>query len=331
MDGAGRRPRVTDLKENTVLAAKITIVGAGNVGATTAHWAAAMELGDVVLIDIIEGMPQGKALDLAESAPIAGFDGSLTGTNDYADTAGSDVVVVTAGLPRKPGMSRDDLLQTNAKIVGTVVSNIVAHSPDCHLVIVSNPLDAMVHVAKQVSGFPKQRVMGMAGVLDSARFRYFIARELNVSVEDVHGFVLGGHGDTMVPVPRYATVTGIPITQLMPAETIERLVQRTRDGGAEIVNFLKQGSAFYAPGASITQMVEAIVRDKKRLLPVAAYLEGEYGLSGVYIGVPILLGAGGVEKIIEVELTDDEQAALRRSAAAVEELVEALPALEVTA
>ena len=308
------------------MAAKITIVGAGNVGATTAHWAAAMELGDVVLIDIIDGMPQGKALDLAESAPIAGFDGQLTGTNDYADTADSDVVVVTAGLPRKPGMSRDDLLQTNAKIVGTVVSNIVTHSPDCHLIIVSNPLDAMVHVAKQVSGFPKQRVMGMAGVLDSARFRYFIARELDVSVEDVHGFVLGGHGDTMVPVPRYATVTGIPITQLMTAETIDRLVQRTRDGGAEIVNFLKQGSAFYAPGASITQMIEAIVKDKKRLLPAAAYLEGEYGLSGVYIGVPILLGAAGVEKIIEVELTDDEKAALRRSAAAVEELVQALPA-----
>ena len=313
------------------MAAKITIVGAGNVGATTAHWAAAMELGDVVLIDIIDGMPQGKALDLAESAPIAGFDGQLTGTNDYADTADSDVVVVTAGLPRKPGMSRDDLLQTNAKIVGTVVSNIVTHSPDCHLIIVSNPLDAMVHVAKQVSGFPKHRVMGMAGVLDSARFRYFIARELDVSVEDVHGFVLGGHGDTMVPVPRYATVTGIPITQLMSAETIDRLVQRTRDGGAEIVNFLKQGSAFYAPGASITQMIEAIVRDKKRLLPAAAYLEGEYGLSGVYIGVPILLGAGGVERIIEVELTDDERAALRRSAAAVEELVEALPAPEVPA
>ena len=331
MVNAEHQPLITNLKENTGLAAKITIVGAGNVGATTAHWAAAMELGDVVLIDIIEGMPQGKALDLAESAPIAGFDGSLTGTNDYADTAGSDVVVVTAGLPRKPGMSRDDLLQTNAKIVGTVVSNIVKHSPNCHLIIVSNPLDAMVHVAKQVSGFPKQRVMGMAGVLDSARFRYFISRELNVSVEDVHGFVLGGHGDTMVPVPRYATVTGIPITQLMSAETIDRLVQRTRDGGAEIVNFLKQGSAFYAPGASITQMIEAIVKDKKRLLPAAAYLEGEYGISGVYIGVPILLGAGGVEKIIEVELTDDEKAALRRSAAAVEELVEALPAPEVPA
>jgi malate dehydrogenase len=309
------------------LAAKITIVGAGNVGATTAHWAAALELGDVVLIDIIEGMPQGKALDLAESAPIAGFDGSLSGTNDYADTANSDVVVVTAGLPRKPGMSRDDLLQTNAKIVGTVVSNIIRHSPDCHLIIVSNPLDAMVHVARQVSGFPKQRVMGMAGVLDSARFRYFIARELDVSVEDVHGFVLGGHGDTMVPVPRYATVTGIPITQLLPVETIDRLVQRTRDGGAEIVNFLKQGSAFYAPGASITQMIEAIVKDKKRLLPAAAYLEGEYGLRGVYLGVPILLGAAGVEKVIEVELTEDEKAALHRSAAAVEELVRSLPAM----
>lgn len=309
------------------MAAKITIVGAGSVGATTAHWAAALELGDVVLIDIIEGMPQGKALDLAESAPIAGFDGSLSGTNDYADTANSDVVVVTAGLPRKPGMSRDDLLQTNAKIVGTVVSNIIRHSPDCHLIIVSNPLDAMVHVARQVSGFPKQRVMGMAGVLDSARFRYFIARELDVSVEDVHGFVLGGHGDTMVPVPRYATVTGIPITQLLPVETIDRLVQRTRDGGAEIVNFLKQGSAFYAPGASITQMIEAIVKDKKRLLPAAAYLEGEYGLRGVYLGVPILLGAAGVEKVIEVELTEDEKAALHRSAAAVEELVRSLPAM----
>lgn len=307
------------------MAAKITIVGAGNVGATTAHWAAAKELGDIVLIDIVDGMPQGKALDLAESAPIEGFDGHLVGTNDYADTANSDVVVITAGIPRKPGMSRDDLLQTNAKIVGTVVSNVVRHSPNAYLIIVSNPLDAMVHVAKQVSGWPKQRVMGMAGVLDSARFRYFIAQELGVSVEDVHGFVLGGHGDTMVPAPRYATVTGIPITQLLPAATIDRLVQRTRDGGAEIVNFLKQGSAFYAPGASIVQMVEAIVRDKKRLLPAAAYLEGEYGINGVYIGVPVILGAGGIEKIIEVELTPDEQAALRRSAAAVEELVAALP------
>lgn len=308
------------------MAAKITIVGAGNVGATTAHWAAAKELGDIVLIDIVDGMPQGKALDLAESSPIEGFDGRLIGTNDYADTANSDVVVITAGIPRKPGMSRDDLLQTNAKIVGTVVTNVVRHSPNAYLIIVSNPLDAMVHVAKQVSGWPKHRVMGMAGVLDSARFRYFIAQELGVSVEDVHGFVLGGHGDTMVPAPRYATVTGIPITQLLPTATIERLVQRTRDGGAEIVNFLKQGSAFYAPGASIVQMVEAIVRDKKRLLPAAAYLEGEYGIHGVYIGVPVILGAGGIEKIIEVELTPDEQAALRRSAAAVEELVAALPA-----
>ena len=255
-------------------------------------------------------MPQGKALDLAESAPLEGFDCRLMGTNDYADTAHSDVVVVTAGVPRKPGMSRDDLLHTNAKIVSTVVSNLVRYSPNAYMIVVSNPLDAMVYVAKQVSGWPKHRVMGMAGVLDSARFRYFIAQELGVSVEDVHGFVLGGHGDTMVPVPRYATVTGIPITQLLSEAQIARLVQRTRDGGAEIVNFLKQGSAFYAPGASIVQMVEAIVKDKKRLLPAAAYLEGEYGLRDVYVGVPVLLGAGGVEKIIEVELTPEEQAAL---------------------
>ncbi|MDH3602795.1 MAG: malate dehydrogenase [Candidatus Tectomicrobia bacterium] len=307
------------------MAAKITIVGAGNVGATTAHWAVAKELGDVVLIDIVEGMPQGKALDLAESSPIEGFDSALIGTNDYADTANSNIVVVTAGIARRPGMSRDDLLNTNAKIVGDVVSKVVEHSPDAFLIVVSNPLDAMVYVAKQVSGWPKHRVMGMAGVLDSARFRYFISQELGVSVEDVHGFVLGGHGDTMVPVPQYATVTGIPITQLLTAEQIDRLVQRTRDGGAEIVNYLKQGSAFYAPGASIVQMVEAIVKNKRRILPAAAYLEGEYGLHGVYMGVPILLGAGGVEKIIEVELTEAEQAELNQSAEAVRELMEALP------
>ncbi len=311
------------------MAAKITIVGAGNVGATTAHWAVAKELGDVVLIDIIEGLPQGKALDLAESAPLEGFDCRLVGTNDYADTANSDVVVVTAGIARRPGMSRDDLLQTNAKIVSTVVSQVVRYSPNAYMIVVSNPLDAMVHVAKQVCGWPKQRVMGMAGVLDSARFRYFIAQELGVSVEDVHGFVLGGHGDTMVPVPRYATVNGISITQLLSAEQIARLVQRTRDGGAEIVNYLKQGSAFYAPGAAIVQMVEAIVKDKKRVLPATAYLEGEYGLHDIYVGVPILLGAAGVEKVIEVELTTEEQAALKRSAEAVEELVRALPALDV--
>jgi malate dehydrogenase len=310
------------------LAAKITIVGAGNVGATAAHWAVIKELGDVVLLDIIDGLPQGKALDLAESAPLAGFDGGLVGTNDYKDTADSDVVVVTAGIARKPGMSRDDLLQTNAKIVGDVVSRLVQYSPQAYMIVVSNPLDAMVYVAKQVSGWPRHRVMGMAGVLDAARFRYFIAQELGVSVEDVHGFVLGGHGDTMVPVPRYATVTGIPITQLLSMDQIARLVQRTRDGGAEIVNYLKQGSAFYAPGASIVQMVEAIVRDKKRILPAAAYLEGEYGIHDVYVGVPILLGAGGVEKIIEVELTPEEQAALQHSAAAVKELMQALPALD---
>ncbi len=314
-------------KEYQRLAAKITIVGAGNVGATTAHWAAAKELGDVVLIDIVEGLPQGKALDLAESSPIEGFDCSVIGTNDYADTANSDVVVVTAGVPRRPGMSRDDLLSTNAKIVGTVVSNLVKYSPNAYMIVVSNPLDAMVYVAKQVSGWPKHRVFGMAGVLDSARFRYFVAQELGVSVEDVHGFVMGGHGDTMVPVPRYATVTGIPITQLLSEAQIARLVQRTRDGGAEIVNLLKQGSAFYAPGASIVQMVEAIVKNKKRILPAAAYLEGEYGIRGVYVGVPVLLGAGGIEKIIEVELTPDEQAALHQSAAAVEELIQALPPL----
>jgi malate dehydrogenase len=311
------------------LAAKITIVGAGNVGATAAHWAVAQELGDVVLVDIIDGLPQGKALDLAESAPLAGFDCRLVGTNTYADTAGSDIVVVTAGVARKPGMSRDDLLHTNAKIVADVVSNIVRYSPDAYMIVVSNPLDAMVYVAKQVSGWPKHRVMGMAGVLDSARFRYFIAQELGVSVEDVHGFVLGGHGDTMVPVPRYATVTGIPITQLLTSEQIARLVQRARDGGAEIVNYLKQGSAFYAPGASIVQMVEAIVKDKKRILPAAAYLEGEYSIHDTYVGVPVLLGAGGIEKVIEVELTPAELAALQQSAAAVQELVQALPPLHV--
>jgi malate dehydrogenase len=250
------------------------------------------------------------------------------GTNDYADTAGSDIVVVTAGIARRPGMSRDDLLNTNAKIVGEVVSNVVAHSPDAFMIVVSNPLDAMVYVAKEVSGWPKHRVMGMAGVLDSARFRYFIAQELGVSVKDVHGFVLGGHGDTMVPVPKYATVTGIPITQLLSKEQIDRLVQRTRDGGAEIVNFLKQGSAFYAPGASIVQMVEAIVKNKKRILPAAAYLEGEYGIDGLYMGVPILLGAGGVEKVIEVELTAEEKANLEQSAQAVRELMEVLPSAD---
>jgi malate dehydrogenase len=311
------------------LAAKITIVGAGNVGATAAHWAVAQELGDVVLVDIVPGLPQGKALDLAESAPLAGFDCRLVGTNTYADTAESDIVVVTAGVARKPGMSRDDLLHTNAKIVADVVSNVVHYSPDAYMIVVSNPLDAMVYVAKQVSGWPKHRVMGMAGVLDSARFRYFIAQELGVSVEDVHGFVLGGHGDTMVPVPRYATVTGIPITQLLTSEQIARLVQRARDGGAEIVNYLKQGSAFYAPGASIVQMVEAIVRDKKRILPAAAYLEGEYGIHDTYVGVPVLLGAGGIEKVIEVELSPAELAALQQSAAAVQELVQALPPLDL--
>ena len=307
---------------------KVTVVGAGNVGANCAVRIADKELADVVLVDVVEGVPQGKGLDILEAGPVEGYDVLVTGANGYESTANSDIVVITAGFPRKPGMSRDDLLHTNAKIVSTVVSNLVKYSPNAYMIVVSNPLDAMVYVAKQVSGWPKHRVMGMAGVLDSARFRYFIAQELGVSVEDVHGFVLGGHGDTMVPVPRYATVTGIPITQLLTEAQIARLVQRTRDGGAEIVNFLKQGSAFYAPGASIVQMVEAIVKNKRRLLPAAAYLEGEYGLRDVYVGVPVLLGAGGVEKIIEVELTPDEHAALKRSAAAVEELVQALPPLE---
>jgi malate dehydrogenase len=309
-------------------ARKITVVGAGHVGASCAQRLAEKELAEeVVLIDIIDGIPQGKALDQWESAPIEGFDTRVVGANDYESSAGSDMFIVTAGIARKPGMSRDDLLNTNARIVGSVSSEIARVAPDSIIMMISNPLDVMAYVALRTTGFPRERVIGMAGVLDTARYRSFVAMELDVSVADIQALVLGGHGDTMVPVPRYATVTGIPITQLMSAETIDRLVQRTRDGGAEIVNFLKQGSAFYAPGASITQMVEAIVKDKKRLLPAAAYLEGEYGLSGVYIGVPILLGAGGVEKIIEVELTDDEKAALRRSAAAVEELLQALPAV----
>ena len=306
------------------MAAKITIVGAGNVGATTAHWAATKELGDVVLIDIIDGMPQGKALDLAESAPLEGFDCSLVGTNDYADTADSDVVVVTAGVSRKPGMSRDDLLHTNAKIVSTVVSNLVRYSPNAYMIVVSNPLDAMVYVAKQVSGWPKHRVMGMAGVLDAARFRYFIAQELGVSVEDVHGFVLGGHGDTMVPLISYTTVSGIPITQLLARDKLDAIVTRARNGGAEIVNYLKTGSAYYAPSSAAVQMAEAIVLDKKRILPCAAWLTGEFGLTDVFCGVPCKLGRNGLEQIVEVQLSADEKAALYQSAEAVRDTMKAL-------
>ena len=300
---------------------KVTIVGSGNVGATAAHWIAAKELADVVLIDIIEGVPQGKGLDLLEAMPIEKRDSSITGTNDYKDTANSDIVVVTAGIPRKPGMSRDDLLNTNLGIMKAVIGEAVKYSPNCILIIVSNPLDAMAQAAYKMSGFPRERVIGMAGVLDSARFRAFIAAELKVSVENVTAFVLGGHGDTMVPLPRYSTVAGIPITEWMDKATVDRLVQRTRDGGAEIVKYLKTGSAYYAPSAAVAEMVEAIVKDKKKILPCAAYLQGEYGINGLYVGVPVKLGAKGIEQIIEIKLTAEEKAGLEKSAAAVKELV----------
>lgn len=299
---------------------KVSIVGAGNVGATAAHWIASKELADVVLIDIIDGVPQGKGLDLLEAMPIEKRDSHVIGTNDYADTANSDIVVITAGLPRKPGMSRDDLLATNYKIMSDVVGNVVAKSPNCILIIVSNPLDAMAQAAFRQSKFPRERVIGMAGVLDSARFRAFIAEELKVSVENVTAFVLGGHGDTMVPLPRYSTVAGIPITELMSAERIEELVQRTRNGGAEIVKYLKTGSAYYAPSAAVTEMAEAILKDKKKILPCAVYLEGEYGIKGYYVGVPCKLGSKGLEQIVEIKLTAEEDAALKKSAAAVQEL-----------
>jgi malate dehydrogenase len=300
---------------------KVTIVGSGNVGATAAHWIASKELGDVVLIDIIEGVPQGKGLDLLEAMPIEKKDSLVVGTQDYAQTANSDIVVITAGIPRKPGMSRDDLLNTNHKIMKDVVGQVVQYSPNCILIIVSNPLDAMAQAAYKLSGFSRNRVIGMAGVLDSARFRAFIAMELRVSVENVTAFVLGGHGDTMVPLPRYSTVAGIPITELMDSQTVERLVQRTRDGGAEIVKYLKTGSAYYAPSAAVTEMVEAILKDKKKILPCAAYLEGEYGLQGLFVGVPCKLGTRGIEQVIEIKLTPEEKSALERSAGAVKELV----------
>ena len=300
---------------------KVTVVGSGNVGATAAHWIAAAELADVVLIDIIEGVPQGKGLDLLESMPIAKKDSFIIGTQDYADTANSDIVVITAGVPRKPGMSRDDLLNINHKIMQDVVGKVVQHSPSCILIIVSNPLDAMAQAAYKMSGFSRNRVIGMAGVLDSARFRAFIATELKVSVENVTAFVLGGHGDTMVPLPRYSTVAGIPITELLPKDRLEALVQRTRDGGAEIVKYLKTGSAYYAPSAAATEMVEAILKDKKKILPCAAYLEGEYGINGLFVGVPCKLGERGIEEIIQIKLTPEEKAALDKSAGAVKELV----------
>jgi len=300
---------------------KITVVGAGFVGATAAHWAAAKELGDVALVDIIEGMPQGKGLDLMEASPVEGFDAEVIGSNDYADTANSDVVIITAGIPRKPGMSRDDLLNTNTNIVKSVTEQIAKYSPEAFLIIVSNPLDAMVYVAHKVSGFPTNRVMGMAGVLDSARFRTFIALELGVSVKDIQAFVLGGHGDTMVPLPRYTTVSGIPIPDLMSQERIDALVERTRKGGGEIVSLLKTGSAFYAPSAAAVQMAESILKDQKRILPCAAYCDKEYGVGGYFVGVPVMLGAGGVEKVIEIKLTAEEKTDFDKSVAAVKELV----------
>jgi len=306
---------------------KVTVVGAGNVGATAAQRLAEKELCDVVLVDIIDGVPQGKALDLTEAAPIEKHDAHLIGTNDYEASAGSDVVIITAGIPRKPGMSRDDLISTNAGIVKNVTNQVASLSPDAVLIIISNPLDAMCHVAYDASGFPKNRVVGMAGVLDSARFRAFIAMELNVSVENTHAFVLGGHGDTMVPLPRYSTVAGIPITELLSQDRIEALVDRTANGGAEIVSLLKTGSAYYAPASAGVEMAEAILKDKKKILPCAALLEGEYGIDGLFIGVPVKLGANGIEEIIEIKLTEAEKAQLQKSADAVQELKEVLKKL----
>lgn len=307
--------------------AKITIVGAGMTGSATAHWCATKELGDVVLIDVAEGLAEGKALDLAQSSPVEGFDVDVIGTTDYADTAGSDIVVITAGSPRKPGMSRTDLLQINANIVRTVTQEALKHSPDAYVIVLTNPLDAMTHVAMQAGGLPKHRVMGQSGVLDTIRFRYFIAKELNVSVKDVQSFVLGGHGDTMVPLVRYTYVGGVPVEKLIPAERLEQIVDRARNGGGEIVKLLKTGSAFTAPARAITEMVDAILNDRKRILPVSAYLEGEYGLNGLFMGVPVVLGAGGVERVIELDLNDEEMAAFQRSADEVKGMLDDLKAI----
>jgi malate dehydrogenase len=303
---------------------KISIVGAGNVGSTAAHWIMAKELADVALIDVVEGVPQGKALDLLQTLPIEKSDVHITGSNDYAASANSDIVIITAGLPRKPGMNRDDLLHTNFKILSDVVRNVVERSPEAILIVVSNPLDALVQAAYKLSGFNRERVLGMAGVLDSGRFRSFIAQELNVSVENVSAFVLGGHGDAMVPLPRYSTVAGIPITELLPPERIAALIQRTREGGAEIVKLLKTGSAYAAPSAAAVEMAEAILKDKKKILPCAAFLQGEYGIDGCCMGVPCKLGAAGVEQIIEIRLTPEENAALKKSAAGVKKLCDVI-------
>jgi len=303
---------------------KVTVVGAGNVGANTAQKIAAKELADVVLVDVVEGVPQGKGLDMLESAPVEGYDVSIVGSNGYEETAGSDIVVITAGFPRKPGMSRDDLLLANYEVVKSATQQAARHSPNAILILVTNPLDAMCWTALKVSGFSRERVIGMAGVLDTARFRTFIAEELNVSFENVTAMVLGGHGDTMVPLVRFTNVSGIPLSELTDSATIDRLVQRTRDGGAEIVKYLKTGSAYYAPAASTVEMVESILKDKKKVLPCAVRLDGEYGIRGLFVGVPVKLGKQGVEKIYEVKLDASEQAALQKSAAAVQELVSVL-------
>jgi malate dehydrogenase len=303
---------------------KVTVIGGGNVGANVAQKIAAKELADVVLVDVVDGVPQGKSLDMLESAPVEGYDVKITGVNGYDETADSDIVVITAGFPRKPGMSRDDLLLANYEVVKSATEQAAKKSPNAILILVTNPLDAMCWTALKVSGFPRERVIGMAGVLDTARFRTFIAEELNVSFENVTAMVLGGHGDTMVPLVRFTNVSGIPISELTDQATIDRMVQRTRDGGAEIVKFLKTGSAYYAPAASTVEMVESILKDKKKVLPCAVHLEGEYGINGLFVGVPVKLGAKGIEKIYEIKLNSDEEAALKKSAVAVQELVDVL-------
>jgi malate dehydrogenase len=303
---------------------KVTVVGAGNVGANCAVRIADKELADVVLVDVVEGVPQGKGLDLLQSGPVQGYDVNITGANDYEPTANSDIAIITAGFPRKPGMSRDDLLLANYEVIKTATEQVAKHSPNCIIIVVTNPLDAMAQAAFQVSGFSKNRVIGMAGVLDSARFRTFIAQELNVSVENVTGVVMGGHGDTMVPLVRLSNVAGIPLTELMDQATIDRIVNRTANGGAEIVKYLKTGSAYYAPSAAAVEMAESILKDKKKVLPCAAYLEGEYGINGLFVGVPVKLGAAGIEKIYQIKLTEDETAKLHKSAASVQELVNIL-------